>query len=212
MTPEGRLVRSACDADDERVRGRGIMLGLIVGVACLGLSGCGAGHHHRSGNDPPLLVPWSRVGDITLGEQRSDVEQEYGSVGHGFHVVQRYGDSTEGYYRLHGGHVAVTFDGERVGRIGFGTPYYRTTNGFGVGSTIPLGPCHRTATNPCEHRWHGFIYNPTLREDPCRCWVKVGLAARSLVPSGTNFGKPWFFIHLRHGRVAGFYFALNYID
>jgi hypothetical protein len=153
-----------------------------------------------------------RVGDIALGASRSAVEQEYGSVGHGFHVVQRYGNAVEGYYRLHGSELAVTFYGDRVGRIGFGTPYCRAKNGFGVGSTIPLGPCHRTATNRCEHRWHGFIYNPTLREDPCSCWVKVGVAARSLTPTGTNFGKPWFFIYLRHGHVAGFYFALNYVD
>jgi hypothetical protein len=127
-------------------------------------------------------------------------------------VVQRYGNAVEGYYRLHGAELAVTFYGDRVGRIGFGTPYYRTKRGFGVGSTIPLGPCHRTATNPCERHWHGFIYNPTLREDPCSCWVKVGTGAHSLPVTGSNFGKTWFFIYLRHGRVDGFYFALDYID
>jgi hypothetical protein len=89
------------------------MLWFAVGVCCLGLSGCGSTHvpadDHRNTNDPPLLVPWSRVGDITLGGLKSDVEQEYGPQGHGFHVVQRYGNAVEGYYRLHGGTVAVTF-------------------------------------------------------------------------------------------------------
>jgi hypothetical protein len=120
------------------------------------------------------------------------VEQEYGSVGHGYHVLQRYGDTVHGYYRLHGGKVVVTFYGPRVGELDFATPYYRTKGGFGVGSTIPLGPCHRTAANPCEHRWHG---------------------ARSLRPvNATNFAKPWFFIYLSRGRVAELYFALRYID
>jgi hypothetical protein len=185
-----------------------VLLWLATCLGCLGLTGCGS-HSHLNTNDPPLLVPWSRVGDITLGGRRSDVEREYGSVGHGFHVVQRYGSAAEGYYRRHGGQLAVTFYGDRVGRIGFVTPYYRTTSGFGVGSTIPLGPCHRSARSACEHRWHGFIYNPTLREDPCHCWVKVGTDAQSLP---FQFEKPWFFIYLDRGRVSGFYFALDYID
>jgi hypothetical protein len=96
-----------------------------------------------------------------------------------------------------------------VGRVGFGTPYYRTKSGFGVGSTIPLGPCHRTATNPCEHCWRGFIYNVRLKEDPSSCWVKVGTGSQSLP---FEFNEPWFFIYLGHGRVLGLYFALKYVD
>lgn len=202
------LVRSLCHADAVCVRGRLILLWLTVGVGCLGLSGCGS-THVAAQRDPPLLVPWSRMGDIALGAPRSDVEHEYGSVGHGFHVVQRYGNAVEGYYRLHGTEVAVTFYGDRVGRIGFGTPYYRTLSGFGVGSTIPLGACHKTATNPCEHRWRGFIYNVRLKEQPCNCWVKVGTGKQSLP---FQYNKPWFFIYFQHGRVLGFYFALNYVD
>jgi hypothetical protein len=85
--------------------------------------------------------------------------------------------------------VAVTFYGDRVGRIGFGTPYYRTPSGFGVGSTIPLGACHKTATNPCEHRWRGFIYNVRLKEQPCNCWVKVGTGKRHFRSSTTSLGS-----------------------
>lgn len=162
--------------------------------------------------DPSVLVPWSRVGDISLGEFKSRVQSEYGSVGHGYHVLQRYGNVTQGYYRLHSSRVVVTFYGERVGELSFTTRYYRTSTGFGVGSTIPLGPCHVTATSRCEHRWRGFIYNPRLRESRCSCWVKVGTGARSLTPTATNYTKPWFFIYLRNGRVSGFYFALMYID
>jgi hypothetical protein len=185
-------------------------------AAAVTVGGCGSRSVHTGAampSDPPLLVPWSRIGDIALGEPRTRVERGYGSAGHGYHVLQRYGDTVQGYYRLHGSKVIVTFYGSRVGELDFATPYYRTKGGFGVGSTIPLGPCHRTAANRCEHRWHGFIYNPSLRKDPCRCWVKVGLGARSLRPvNATNFAKPWFFIYLRRGHVARFYFALRYVD
>jgi hypothetical protein len=162
--------------------------------------------------DPSVLVPWSTVGDISLGELKNRVQSEYGSVGNGYHVLQRYGNVTQGYYRLHNSRVGVTFYGERVGELSFTTPYYRTSTGFGVGSTIPLGPCHVTATSRCEHRWRGFIYKPRLRESRCSCWVKVGTDARSLTPTATNYTKPWFFIYLRNGSVSGFYFALKYID
>ena len=199
------------------MRGRGLFVWLTVGLACLGLSGCGSTHaaasRVRGAGDPRILVPWSRIGDIALGDSRARVEQEYGSVGHGYHVLQRYGkDTVQGYYRLHGSEVVVTFYGDRVGELEFETPYYRTKDGFGVGSTIPLGTCHKTATNPCEHRWHGFLYNLRLREDPCNCWVKIGRGARSLPATVDNFYKPWFIIYLKHGRVAGFYFALKYVD
>jgi hypothetical protein len=51
--------------------------------------------------------------------------------------------------------------------------------------------------------------HPRLRENRCSCWVKVGTAHASLAPTGTNYGKPWFFIYLRDGRVSGFHFALR---
>ena len=108
----------------------------------------------HSAGDPPLFVPWSRVGDIALGESLPHVEREYGSAGDGYQVNR---DHVQGYYLLHGTKLGVTFDGGRVEEISFSTPYYRTKNGFGVGSTIPLGPCHRTARYRCEHRWHGFV-------------------------------------------------------
>jgi hypothetical protein len=178
-----------------------------VGVGCGSQSAAGGWS-----SDPPLLVPWSRIGDIALSEPKSTVEAEYGSAGHGYHVLQRYGDVVQGYYRLHGSRVIVTFYGNRVGELDFTTPYYRTRDGFGVGSSIPLGPCHRTSTSPCEHRWRGFVFGPRLREQPCSCWVKVGRGAESLPVTGRNFGKPWFFIDIRNGRVRRFYWALRYVD
>jgi hypothetical protein len=151
------------------VKGRGLFVWLTVGVGCLGFSGCRSTHVRassvRGAGDPRILVPWRRIGDIALGDSRARVEQEYGSARHGYHVFQRYGKGTvQGYYRLHGSELVVTFYGDRVGELEFGTPYYRTESGFGVGSAIPLGACHKTATNPCEHRWHGFLYNLRLKK------------------------------------------------
>jgi hypothetical protein len=165
-----------------------------------------------TGSDPPLLIPWSTIGNIALGASKTRVESEYGSEGTGYHVLQRNGGATQGYYWLHGSRVIVTFYGSRVGELDFTTPYYRTKNGFGVGSTIPSGPCHRTATGQCEHRWHGFVFDAWNKGTPCNCWVKVGLGAESLPATTANFLKPWFIIYTSHRRVTEIYFALKFID
>lgn len=192
---------------------KSVLLASAVFVACLAIAGSPpAVAKARSAGDPPLLVPWSRVGDIALGEPRARVEREYGSAGHGYHVLVGNRDHVQGYYLLHGTKVHVTFTSGRVEEISFSTPYYRTKNGFGVGSTIPLGPCHRTARYRCEHRWHGFVWNEWNRDKPCACWTKAGLGEQSLPLTTTNFLKPWFSIYMRHGRVNGFYFALKFVD
>jgi hypothetical protein len=42
--------------------------------------------------------------------------------------------------------------------------------------------------------------------------VKVGLGARSQAVAAANFLKPWFFIYMRHGRVARFLFSQKFVD
>jgi hypothetical protein len=146
--------------------------------------------------DPPQLVPWRRIGDVSLGEPKTRVLRllrDYGNE-------SKQDDSTLSY-RLPGGKVQIGFDRGRVSTIWFSTPYYRTDGGFGVGSRIPRG-----------HTWHGFVWNAWVREKPCSCWVKVGLGKRSLPATTKNFLKPWFFIDIRHGRVASFYFASRFVD
>jgi len=108
--------------------------------------------------------------------------------------------------------VIVTFYANRVGELGFSTPYYRTKAGFGVGSRIPLGPCHKTTAGRCEHLWRGFVLNAWSKGSPCHCWVKVGRGAQSLPATIANFLKPWFFIYTHRGRVTRFYFALKFTD
>ena len=44
------------------------------------------------------------------------------------------------------------------------------------------------------------------------CWVKVGVASRSLAATAKNFFKPWFFIDVRRGRVSSFWFASKFVD
>ncbi len=60
-------------------------------AAVLAIAGCGAAR-----SDPPLLVPWNRIRDITLGESKMRVQADYGSEGHGYHVLQRYGNTVQG--------------------------------------------------------------------------------------------------------------------
>jgi hypothetical protein len=152
--------------------------------------------------DPPQLSEWRGVGSIFLGEPRAG-------------VLQAYGPQPADGYRLRGGRVQVSFVRGRVDSIWVSTPHYRGYYPVGpvrVGSRIPLGPCHRTATNRCEHRWRGFVWNAWVREKPCSCWVKVGLGKRSLPATVDNFLKPWTFIDVRHGRIASFYFASRFVD
>jgi hypothetical protein len=127
-------------------------------------------------------------------------------------VTFRNDGSISGYYDLHHGRVLVTFDGRRVSELDVRTPYYRAKDGVGLCSRIPLGPCHKTATKPCEHRWQGFVWDAWVRETPCNCWVKVGRGGQSLPVTTKNFMKPWFFSNVRHGRVARFYFAWKFVD
>jgi hypothetical protein len=136
--------------------------GALALLATTLAGGCGnsASGVQRSA-DPPLLVPWNRVGNISLGQPRARVEREYGSPGHGYHVIVPITNGLQGYYVLHGGEIGVTFESGRVEEISFGVRYYRTKNGFGVGSRIPLGPCVRTWTHRCGHRWHGFVGTST---------------------------------------------------
>ena len=172
-------------------------------LALVAAAAAGASGSVRTGTasraDLPLLVPWTRIGDLALGESRSRVEREYGRI-------------AQGYYRLHGSRVWVAFRDGRVNELDFTTRYYRTRSGFGVGSRIPLGPCYRTATNQCEHRWRGFVWNAWVREKPCNCWVKVGVGARSLPATVKNFLMPWTFIYVRRGRVTRFHFAQKFVD
>jgi hypothetical protein len=189
--------------------GSGLLI-LLAAACSSGAARDAATPHSRAtgpASDPSLLVPWSRVGDISLGGAQARVEREYGSPGHGYHLVVRITNGLQGYYVLHGTEVAVKFRGGRVERIDFSTRYYRTKSGFGVGNRIPFGPCVRTFTHRCGHRWHGFVWNEFYKETPCGCWMKVGRGERSRSPGP----GPWTLIWVRHGRVTGFTFSTTFV-
>ena len=221
MLAKGRAPARCLYVDQMRVRllrSTGIAPALPVGglLALLAAACAGGGAHDAAtrapratstASDPPLLVQWNRVGDISLGESQARVEREYGFPGHGYHVQARISHGLQGFYTPHGRVVAVKFRGGRVERIDFSTRYYRTKGGFGVGSRIPLGPCVRTFTHKCGHRWYGFVWNEFNHDEPCGCWMKVGRAKRSLA---TGPG-PWTLIWVRHGRVTGFTFSTTFV-
>src|SRR6266571_1426677 len=63
--------------------------------------------------DHPVLVPWHRIGNISLSEPRESVARAYPSAR--FHVLQRYAvRRTEGYFVLHGSHVVITYYSDHV--------------------------------------------------------------------------------------------------
>jgi hypothetical protein len=162
--------------------------------------------------DFPDLVPWTGVGAIELGESRAQVAHDYDAVGHRYHVQVHGNGIVQGYYLLHGSRLFVAYRDGRVNELDFTTRFYRTLDGFGVGSRIPFGPCHRTAMASCEHRWHGFVWNASVKDKPCGCWVKVGNGKRSLPATTANFLKPWVFIYARRGRVTRFHLTQKFVD
>src|SRR5436853_522119 len=88
----------------------GTSMATIVCTAVVAAAGSGAVEAAvRTNIDPPTFVPWSRVGNIWLGEPRARVEQDYDRRGLHFHSVAPGSD--QGYYRVHDSRVFVTFHG-----------------------------------------------------------------------------------------------------
>lgn len=101
-------------------------------------------------SDPARIVPWHQIGNIGLGMSKERVEYGYGPA-------DRYGQ-----YAVPGGWLMVNYDTRGVSGIATNSRRYRTASGLGVGTRIPLGPCHKTATSSCERRWNGFVYYPSF--------------------------------------------------
>src|SRR3954466_670629 len=74
-------------------------------VLAVAAAGCGSGSGSRT-TDPPVLVPWHKIGDIGLGVPKE-------------RVLREYGKEPELGYQLHGGKVQVAFDRGRVTSIWF---------------------------------------------------------------------------------------------
>lgn len=102
--------------------------------------------------DPPRIVGWHLVGNIGLGMTATRVEYAYGYPTH------RDTDSHGDWRTYRGrGDIRVGYDGKsRIVAVGTRSPAYRFTDGFGVGSTVPLGKCYRLK-GTWEYRWRFFI-------------------------------------------------------
>jgi hypothetical protein len=194
-----------CFAPPGRWNHRGGVVACADGTGATRFSRFVIGPPSHRAFDSPELLPWYGIGAITLGEPQKQVRHDYDEAGHRYHAA-------DGYYVLHRSRVYVDFRNGVVNDIGFTTRYYHTLYGFGVGSRIPLGPCHRTALKACEHRWHGFVWNAIVKDKPCNCWVKVGTGRRSLQPTVANFLKPWVVIDVKHGRVTSILLSSRYVD
>jgi hypothetical protein len=127
---------------------RSILTTVAVLVAVC--SGAGAADGRVAAHDPPRLVPWSLLGNIGLGMSRARIEYSYGRPVAGAGSVAHY---------LGGGNsrIIVLYGSSGVEAIDTKSSYYRTKDGFGVGSHIPLGMCH-PSTHGCTFRWRDLTY------------------------------------------------------
>jgi hypothetical protein len=110
---------------------------------------------------PTLDFTHGKVGDLGLGMYRSAVDYRYPNVRyHSCAAGVCSGVGNDATYLTGRGAVYVLFGSRsnRVNDIIFRTSSYRTNDGIGVGSAIPLGRCFRTSSNPCQHRWRGFTF------------------------------------------------------
>lgn len=80
-------------------------------------------------SDPPVIVPWTKVGDIAIGMTRTAVEYRYRPMALG--VEKKFAD----------GYVLITFNSasNRVSYISLTTARYLTPDDIGVGTKIPFG-------------------------------------------------------------------------
>ncbi|MBA2358280.1 MAG: hypothetical protein H0V84_07640, partial [Actinobacteria bacterium] len=116
-------------------------------------------------SDPARLVKWHLIGNIGLGMTATRIEYSYGSP------VKRYADKGLDFRIYRGrGRIGAAYDrGGRVVWVSSESGAYRAPNGFGVGSAIPLGQCHRVKGS-CVYRWNGF----TLRQGEGGTYVWLG--------------------------------------
>jgi hypothetical protein len=125
-------------------------LGRTTGTIALTLAPTSSVHASLAA-DPPRLVRWHLIGNIGIGMTDTRVEYTYG------YPID--GSSDNGLdFRLYRGRGRIGTAYDRRGRVVWvstDSPIYRTADGFGVGSAIPLGKCH-LIKGKCVYRWNGF--------------------------------------------------------
>jgi hypothetical protein len=138
---------------------------VLLGLAVVGLIAVAA----SDGAVGSGIQPWRAVGGIGIGTSVTRVEYERG-VGTGPRQINMGSASVlaDTVYRHGGGLLWVSYSNGRVSAVGTTSPGLRTPNGLGVGSRIPLGPCHRIAGG-CRYWWQGFRYST----EPCCGWYRT---------------------------------------
>ena len=117
-------------------------------------------------SDRPSIVFNTSIGNARLGMSRSDVVHTYGvgrteRLPHYFPVGVKYHGKVlvRTTYRVHRGHLVVSYVDRHVKMVETTSRYYRTASGVGVGTRIPRGPCHWDQYGGCQHRWRSFVYD-----------------------------------------------------
>jgi hypothetical protein len=168
---DGTGVSTPCALRYRRARWRVIVpcvsvrtrLYAFVAIALVGSVGVTSSAAVSRAGVPATVVAWSKIGGVGLGTLRYAVEYRYGG-----------GSGSYEEYRVPGGTLDVGFDTDRVSSVMTESAYFKTPDGIGVGSQIPLGRCVKTANGSCEHRWNGFTYQPPLSAYASGYWVKPG--------------------------------------
>lgn len=128
--------------------------------------------------DPARIVPWHMIGNIGIGMSQTRVEYGYGQG-----TISHIGGLPYETWAVAGGRLQAGFQNGHVWYVETTSRRYSTTSGLGVGSRIPLGPCHRTARG-CEYRWNGFTYEPQDRR-----WVRLARHDGRLVEAWLEIGR-----------------------
>lgn len=119
-------------------------------LALFGTAGAVGARHSQQTQLSPTITPWHAVGGIGIGMVRAAVEYRYGTAP---------GEGTVLVYTVPGGTLFVQYHHARVTDLETNSRFFRTEDGFGIGSTIPLGRCHRIAGR-CRYTWRSFTLNP----------------------------------------------------
>ena len=163
---------------------------LIVVFGFVALVGSASSAVARS-VDAPRIVPWTQIGGVRLGDERSVATALYGAPTKVFRErtpvgTRWYGHRVFSYrYTVPRGVIWVTAVDGRVRALGTSSPRYRTPDGLHVGSTIPLGRCHVSAANPCDYRWRGFSW-----EECPAGWRAYKPGLDILLSTKNVFGRP----------------------
>jgi len=135
--------------------------GLAFALALLAV-GCGKS---AQPGDPPRIVPWSAVGDVSIGDSAERVRHLYGPAAKSEPLQLPAGTRYAGHparidsFRVPGGTISATYVDGVVRKIGTDSARYRLPSGIGVGTPVSAGTCYHVEGSSCIYRWHGLVFD-----------------------------------------------------